>query len=114
MKISLTSVQTFFARFSLRQLTLAWYRYFKLLFTLLFLGVLVLGGYLWYTSLHNYRWDEGQKKAYMEKTFTETNLKEKEFSRLLDTLKTRAEQQKNPLTISRNLFTGEPAVNQQQ
>jgi hypothetical protein len=112
MKISLNSFRNFFARFSLRQLTLAWYRYFKLMFTFLFFGVLALGGYLWYTSLYNYQWDENQKKSYMEKTFTETNLKEKEFSQLLAALKARADQQQNPLTISRNLFTGEPAVNQ--
>lgn len=48
----------------------------------------------------------------MEKTFTETNLKEKEFSHLLEILKVRVTEQQNPLTISRNLFTGEPAITQ--
>ncbi len=112
MKLASPQLEKFLERFSFRHLTLAWYRYFKLFFTLLFFIIVALGGYLWYVSLYNYSWDEAQKQAYMEKTFTETNLKEKEFSRLLEILKTQVAEHQNPLTISRNLFTGEPAINQ--
>ncbi len=112
MKLTSPQLEKFLERFSLRHLTLAWYRYFKLFFTVLFFVIMAFGGYLWYASLYNYSWDEEQKQAYMEKTFTETNLKEKEFSRLLETLKTRQTEHQNPLNISRNLFTGEPVITQ--
>ncbi len=112
MNVSLNNITAFFQRFSLRQITLAWYRYFKLFFVILFFGITVYGGYIWYSSLYHYEWNEAQKKSFAEKTFTETNLKEKEFSRLLEMLKKRSEEQQNPLTVSRNLFTGEPKVNQ--
>jgi hypothetical protein len=112
MKLISPQFQKFLERFSFRHLTLAWYRYFKLLFTILFFGVVGLGGYLWYVSLYCYTWDESKRQTYMEQTFKETNLKEKEFSQLLETLKVRVAEHQNPLTISRNLFTGEPAVNQ--
>lgn len=112
MNVSLRSVENFFQHFSLRQITLAWYRYFKLTFTVLFFVVVAYGGYVWYSSLYHYTWSDGEKKAFADKTFTETNLKEKEFSKLLEMLKKRTEDHQNPLTISRNIFTGEPAVNQ--
>ena len=112
MKMISPKLQRFLERFSFRHLTLAWYRYFKLLFTVLFFAVSGFGAYLWYGSLYHYTWDENQKQVYMEKTFTETNLKEKEFSHLLEILKVRVTEQQNPLTISRNLFTGEPAITQ--
>ncbi len=112
MKVLSPKLQKFLERFSFRHLTLAWYRYFKLLFTVLFFAVSAFGAYLWYASLYAYTWDENQKQVYMEKTFTETNLKEKEISRLLEILKVRVTEQQNPLNISRNLFTGEPAITQ--
>ena len=72
--------------------------------------MLGFAAYLWYNSVYNYEWDDTQKKAYTERTFTETNLKEKEFQKLLESLKQRKSEYENPLDISKNLFTGEPLV----
>ena len=105
--IHLQDIQKYF---SFRRVTLFWYRHFKLMFILLFLNMLGFAAYLWYNSVYNYEWDDTQKKAYTERTFTETNLKEKEFQKLLESLKQRKSEYENPLDISKNLFTGEPLV----
>ncbi len=95
---------------SFRWATLLWYRHFKIIFMVLFFGVLAFAAYLWYSSVYHYEWSDSQKKVYTEQTFTETTLKEKEFQKLLESLKQRSEEDQNPLEISRNLFTGEPLV----
>lgn len=96
--------------FSFRRVTLFWYRHFKLMFILLFFLMLGFAAFLWYSSVYPYEWDESQKKAYIEQTFTETNLKEKEFQKLLESLRQRKIEYENPFEINRNLFTGEPLV----
>jgi len=112
MNISLREFQNKLQKFSIRRLTLAWYRYFRVLFGILFLVVFGLGSFIWYQSLHNFQWTEEQKKVYMEKTFTETNLKQKELDKLLESLKKREGDHQVRSPISRNLFTGEPIIKQ--
>ena len=58
-------------RFSSRKFMYTWYRYYKLLFFLLFLIVLAWGGYIWYFSIYKYSWNDAQKKEYLDKYFQE-------------------------------------------
>ena len=112
MNLSVQVIQNKLQRFSLRKLTLAWYRYFKVFFVLLFLCISLFGSFLWYQSLYNFHWDDSQKKAYIETTTKETNLKQKEFEKLLTSLKERESQHEEESPISRNVFTGEPVIKQ--
>ncbi|MCW1888175.1 MAG: hypothetical protein KIH67_001320 [Candidatus Moranbacteria bacterium] len=112
MNISLQEIQIKLERFSLRKLTLAWYRYFKVIFALLFLAVIGWGSFIWYQSLYNFHWNDEQKKSYMETVTKETNLKQKEFDKLLASLKERESKHNEESPIDRNLFTGEPVIKQ--
>jgi len=112
MNISVQTLQNKLEKFSLRKLTLAWYRYFKILFVILFLSIILGGSFIWYQSLHLFHWDDSQKKAYIETTTKETNLKQKEFEKLLTSLKERESWHQTESPLSRNLFTGEPVIKQ--
>jgi hypothetical protein len=112
MNVSIHGIKGWFQKFSLRKLSLAWYRYFRIFFGILFLLILGVGSYIWYQSLYNYKWSEDEKKTYMEITVKETNLKYKELEKLLVSLKERERQHQEKSPITRNLFTGEPVINQ--
>ena len=112
MNISLQEIQLKLERFSLRKLTLAWYRYFKVIYILLFIAIIGWGSFTWYQSLYNFHWNDEQKKAYMETVTKETNLKQKEFDKLLSLLKEREKQHNAESFININLFTGEPVIKQ--
>lgn len=111
MNLSLPQIENWFRRFSLRQLTLLWYRYFKLFFTLLFFLVLGYGSYVWFHNLYRYTWTDAERQKYIETTFTQTNLKQADFEKTLGALKQREQEYQSQNLLQRNLFTGEPVIN---
>ena len=95
------------ARFSAHNFMYAWYRQYKILFLLLFLGTLGLAGYFWHFSLFRYQWTDQQKKAYLEQYFKETSFRGEEYNRLVEHLKMEREKHQRGPELKRDIFTGE-------
>ncbi len=90
--------------FSWKQLMFFWYRNYKQMFFMGFLGVLSLGGYFWYQHLYRYQWSAERKKDYLDQNFTQTNFKEKVFLDTVAHLKARAQNHRETLSVSRDIF----------
>lgn len=93
-------------RFAPKQALFFWYRHYKVMFFVLFLIVLGFGGWSWYYSLYRYRWNDAEKKQFLDAYFKETAFKEAKFRDVIDRLKERAYlYEKNP-DLGRDIFTG--------
>lgn len=92
--------------FSWKRIMFVWYRYYKLLFFFGFLGVLGMGGYVWYKYLYLYRWNEETKKAYVEQHFKETRFSEADFRDRVHHLNARARSHRENSEFSQDIFFG--------
>lgn len=93
---------------SLKQWMFFWYRHYKAMFFFGFLIVLVMGGYFWYRHLYQYQWSEETKKSFIEQHFKETRFQERAFESVVKRLEKRAAMHQESLSLSRDIFSGEP------
>jgi hypothetical protein len=93
--------------FSLKRVMFFWYQYYKALFLLGFAVVLGFGGYFWYSNLYQYRWTEEQRSQFVEKNFKATVFQENKFHQLVADLRDRAKRHRDPVPLSRDIFSGE-------
>lgn len=94
-------------RFSSRQWLAKWYRNYKLLFFFLFLIVLGLGGWSWYESLYHYRWNDEEKKKYLDSYVKETHFKETQFKNVVEQLKARSASYDRDPELKQDIFDGQ-------
>lgn len=92
--------------FSLKQWMLLWYRHYKKLFLVGFVGVLGFGGYFWYSNLYQYHWTEERKNQFVETNFKATVFQEEKFHKLVAALKDRATHHEESVSLSRDMFSG--------
>ena len=87
-----------------------WYKHHKMVFFLVFLIVLCIGGWKWYYSLYQYRFSDEEKKQYIEANFRETAFKEAKFLDLVGQLTARERQHTETLELKRDIFEGKRAA----
>ena len=75
---------------------------------LLFLGVLVWMGYVWYVSLYAYDWTEEQKSQYRSQYAGETSFREDRFNWTVDILKERIRLHGENPAVTKDIFTNTP------
>jgi hypothetical protein len=93
-------------KFSPKKGLFFWYRYYKVMFFFGFLIVLGAGGYFWHYNLYRHQWSDQEKKAFIESNFKETVFKEKEFVKLVESLKKRESRSQEALPLTHDIFTG--------
>lgn len=97
------SVGTGAARIA-KKLSGLWIRWYKTVFFLVFFGICVWSGFLWYYSLYYFQWSPERKQAYIDSQSHQTVLNEKGFGNALETIDRRAEAYKSePLSV-KNIF----------
>lgn len=89
-----------------KQLMFSWYRHYKALFFLCFCIVLGFSGVTWFHSLHQYSWNDEQKKAFLDSYVKETNFKEVKFRETVDRVKRMADSHRERLEVKRDIFSG--------
>lgn len=96
--------------FSARGILAFWYRYYKVLFYLLFLVVLLIGGWHWHYSFYRYHLSDEEKKQYVEQYFKETTFKDVKFHAVVDAFTERSRLHRETLEVKRNIFEGKGIV----
>jgi uncharacterized membrane protein len=75
------------------------------LLSFLFLSVLVYSGYLWYTSIYNYSWDENKKQEYIKsKSNEENSFNKARFEKNISEIEKRKAEYLKPLETPRDIF----------
>ena len=81
-------------------------RHYRLLFSLLFLGLTGFLMYQWNRDLYRYQWTESERRAYLETTAKETAFQEKKFLEVLENLDQDRQRHTAVTETSRDLFAG--------
>ena len=104
MKFSSLKKLSFKSGLSVRKSMLFWYRSYRWLLIVLFLGILALGGWNWYESLYRYAWTDAQKKQFLESYAAETDFRAARFEKVIHELNTRKERNAEVLVVQHDLF----------
>lgn len=73
---------------------------------ILFLGAVGWLGYFWYTSIHDYEWNESQKTQYESEYAGETSFRAERFNNTAGVLEERARLHQTLPAVKRDIFVG--------
>ena len=88
----------------IRKVGLWWVHQSHIVFLILFLGVVGIGVFSWYRSLHLFRWSTDQEQEYRLSRDTQVKFQRDRFQRMLQLLDERAEQHQKPHQEFRDIF----------
>lgn len=81
-----------------------WLRIYHVVFALIFIGLIIWGGYFWYSNQHTDGWSEEQKDTFVKARIETSEFKEDRFIGVVDTTKMREDIYSNPSSSKQNLF----------
>jgi cytoskeletal protein RodZ len=88
----------------IKKLSTLWIHWYKTVFFILFFGICIWGGFLWYYSLYYFQWSPERKQAYIDSQSHQTVLNEKGFKNALEIIDHRANAyQSEPVSV-KNIF----------
>lgn len=90
--------------FSVRKISLFWYRFYRRVFLIFFTCILIFGAWYWYYSLYQYSWTERDQKTFLDSYAQETDFKDVIFKKVVATARERQNQYEKGISLERDYF----------